>query len=124
MDARPEGTAARLRQLGGDLLELLRVRLELLSVEAREDLAQLSALVVQGAFAIVLVSFGLIFLAMFVTVWLWDTQRLLALGVFTLLFLGGGLTLGILAVRRVQRGLRLFRSSIDELRRDGEQLRS
>lgn len=124
MDARPEGTAARVRQLGADLLEVLRVRLELLSVEAREDIAQLSALVVQGAFAIVLISFGLIFLAIFMTVWLWDTQRLLALGVFTLLFLGGGLTLGILAVRRVHRGLRLFRASIDELRRDAEQLRS
>ncbi|TAN13576.1 MAG: hypothetical protein EPN34_01640 [Burkholderiaceae bacterium] len=123
MDSGAEGTAARVRQLGADLLELVRVRLELLSVEAREDIAQLSALAVQGAFAIVLISFGLIFLALFITVWLWDTQRLLALGAFTLVFLGGGLVLGLLAMRRVRRGLRLFRTSIDELRRDSERLR-
>ncbi len=124
MNPRPEGAATRVRGLFADLLELAQVRLELFTVEAREDLGQLIAMAVQGALAVVLVSFGLIFLSVFVTVLLWDSQRLLALGVFTALFLAGGLVLGLLAWQRVQRGLRLFRGSLNELRRDQERLRT
>jgi uncharacterized membrane protein YqjE len=119
-----ESSAARVRGVLADLLELAQVRLELLAIEAREDIARLATLLVQGVLALVLLSFGLIFLALLCTVLLWDTQRLLALAVFTTLFLGGGTVLAILAWRGLQSGLRLFRSSVDELRRDQERLRS
>ncbi len=124
MDSGAEGTAARVRALLADLLELVAVRLELFGVEAREDLGRVITVAVQSALAAVLLSFGLIFLALFVTVLLWDTHRLLALGVCTALFLGGGLVLGLLAWRRMRSGLSLFRASLEELRRDREQLRS
>ncbi len=124
MSAGAESTAARLRALLGDAAELLQVRLELLSLEAREDIGQLLTLGVQAALAVVLLAFGLIFLALFLTVVLWDTQRLLALGIFTTGFLGGGVVLALLAWQRLRRGLRLFRSSIEELRADRERLRS
>lgn len=123
MEPGAEGTAARVRALLADLLELVAVRLELFGVEAREDLERVIAIAVQSALAVVLLSFGLIFLALFVTVLLWETHRLLALGVCTALFLGGGLVLGALAWRRVRGGLQLFRASLQELRRDREQLR-
>lgn len=112
-----------MRGVLADLLELAQVRLELLAIEAREDIARLATLMVQGVLALVLLSFGLIFLALLCTVLLWDTQRLLALAVFTTLFLGGGAVLAILAWRGLQRGLRLFRSSIAELRHDQERMR-
>ena len=124
MSAGAESTAARLRALLGDAAELLQVRLELLSLEAREDIGQLLTLGVQAALAVVLLALGLIFLALFLTVVLWDTQRLLALGIFTTGFLGGGVVLALLAWQRLRRGLRLFRSSIEELRADRERLRS
>lgn len=118
-----ESTATRLRQLLADAAELVQVRLELLSLEAREDIAQLLTLGVQAALAVVLLSFGLIFLALFLTVMLWDSQRLLALGIFSTAFLGGGAVLALLAWQRLRRGLRLFRASIQELRADRERLR-
>lgn len=124
MKAAAEGSAARLRGLLADLLELGQVRLELVAIEAREDIDRLTTLALQGVLAAVLLGFGLVFLAVFCTVLLWDTQRLLALAVFTTLFLGGGLVLALLAWRGLQRGMRLFRSSVDELRRDQERLRS
>ncbi len=124
MTAGADSTATRLRQLLADAIELIQVRLELLGLEAREDLGQLLTLGVQAALAVVLLSFGLIFLALFLTVMLWDSQRLLALGIFTTVFLGGGAVLGLLAWQRLRRGLRLFRSSIQELRADRERLRS
>ena len=124
MSAGTEGTLARVRQLLADGVELVQVRLELLSLEAREDIGQLLTLGVQAALAVVLLSFGLIFLALFLTVLLWDSQRLLALGIFTTAFLGGGVVLALLAWQRLRRGLRLFRSSIQELQADRERLRS
>ena len=95
----------------------------MLSLEAREDIGQLLTLGVQAALAVVLLSFGLIFLALFLTVMLWDSQRLLALGIFSTAFLGGGAVLALLAWQRLRRGLRLFRASIQELRADRERLR-
>ena len=124
MSAGTEGTLARVRQLLADAVELVQVRLELLSLEAREDIGQLLALGLQAALAVVLLSFGPIFLALFLTVLLWDSQRLLALGIFTTAFLGGGVVLALLAWQRLRRGLRLFRSSIQELQADRERLRS
>lgn len=124
MSAGTEGTLARVRQLLADAVELVQVRLELLSLEAREDIGQLLTLGLQAALAVVLLSFGLIFLALFFTVLLWDSQRLLALGIFTTAFLGGGAVLALLAWQRLRRGLRLFRSSIQELQADRERLRS
>ena len=104
MTAGADSTATRLRQLLADAIELIQVRLELLGLEAREDLGQLLTLGVQAALAVVLLSFGLIFLALFLTVMLWDSQRLLALGIFTTVFLGGGAVLGLLAWQRLRRG--------------------
>ena len=124
MSAGTEGTLARVRQLLADAVELVQVRLELLSLEAREDIGQLLALGLQAALAVVLLSFGLIFLALFLTVLLWDSQRLLALGIFTTTFLGGGGVLGLLGWLRLGRGLRMFRPSVQELQADRERLRS
>ena len=117
------GTAARLRALLADVVELVQVRLELFTVEARQELARLAHVAALGALAVVLLSFGLIFLALFLTVLLWDSQRLLALGIFSTAFLGGGAVLALLAWQRLRRGLRLFRASIQELRADRERLR-
>ena len=118
------GTAARLRALLADVVELVQVRLELFTVEAREELARLARMAVLGALAVVLLSFGLIFLALFLTVLLWDSQRLLALGVFTTLFLGGGAVLALLAWQKARQGFRMFGATRDELRRDQERLRA
>jgi uncharacterized membrane protein YqjE len=79
---------------------------------------------VMGALAVVFVSFGLIFLAVFLTVLMWDSQRLLALGIFTTLFLGGGAVLALLVWQKARKGLRLFGTTREELRRDQERLRA
>ncbi len=117
-------TAARVRGLFADVIELAQVRLELFTVEARQGMAGLASMAVMGALAVVFVSFGLIFLAIFLTVLLWDTQRLLALGVFTTLFLGGGSVLALLVWQKARQGIRLFGTTRDELRRDQERLRA
>ena len=49
---------------------------------------------------------------------------LLALGVFTTLFLGGGAVLALLAWQKARQGFRMFGATRDELRRDQERLRA
>ena len=117
-------SAARVRGLLADVVELAQVRLELFTVEAREELGRLASMAVMGALALVFVSFGLIFLAIFLTVLLWDSQRLLALGIFTSLFLGGGLLLALLVRNKAKLGFRMFGTLREELQRDQDRLRA
>jgi uncharacterized membrane protein YqjE len=106
------------------VLTLLQVRLELLSVEAQEEVVRVVGLLLWGLVAALLLAMGLGFLAIFITVALWDTQRLLALAVFTPLFLTLGGIATWMAWQRARRGSTLFASSLAELRQDREQLRS
>jgi uncharacterized membrane protein YqjE len=114
--------SASVRGLAATLIELAQVRLELLSVEAQEEVLRVAGLLAYGAIALVCLALGLGFLAILITVALWDTHRLLALAVFAVLFLLAGLLAAWRARERVQRGSRLFSASIDELRQDREAL--
>lgn len=119
----PQRFSSSLKGLAGTVLELLQVRLELLSVEAQEESLRIAALLVYSAFAVSLLSMGLGFLAMLITVALWDSHRLLPLVVFAVLFLALGGLAAYQARQRVLSGSRLFSASLDELRRDREDLR-
>lgn len=117
------GLAARLRATACDVLELAQIRLELFTLEAREacaHLLRLAAFIVGGAVA---VSSGLIFLAVLILVALKDTeQRLWALGVFTVVFLGAGIALLWLAWMRVKGLVRLFAATRGEFQDDRARL--
>lgn len=117
-------TAARLRRLLANVLELARLRLELLGVEARQDLARLVVIAMQAVVAAILLGFGLVFLALLATLLLWDTHRVLALGVATAVFWLLGLLLVLRIREQLRAGLRLFSSTIDELRRDEQEFRT
>lgn len=101
---------------------LLRNRLELLGVELAEEKVRLLSLLAYGAAAFVCIAAGLIFLAIFLTVLLWESHRLLALGVFSALFLGAGITSLTLAMSLARAGSKLFSASLMELRKDSESL--
>jgi uncharacterized membrane protein YqjE len=112
------GLASSLRSLVSNGLGLLQTRLELLVIEAQEERVRLLSLLTYGALAFVLLSFGLMFLALLLTVLLWDSHRLLALGVFTAIFLTGGFIALIAMLRQARTPSRLFAASIAELAQD------
>lgn len=122
MEPSAQRLSASLRGLVATLVELAQVRLELFSVEAQEEVLRVAGLVVYGVIALVSLALGLCFLAILITVALWDEHRLVALSVFTGLFLLVGLVAVGQARARVLRGSRLFSASIDELRQDREAL--
>ena len=114
---------ARVRGWVANILELAEVRLELLTIEARIGLQRLILVCVYGVLGAVLAAFGIIFLALLITVAMWATHPLLALGVFTTLFLGGGLVLMILARGKLRGLVEMFSVTREELRRDQHRLR-
>jgi len=111
------------RRLGASLLALGRIRLELLAIEVHEEKERIAALLLWSVLTALMIGFGAIFAANFVTVALWDTHRLTALGVSALLFIGVGVVGALRVGRLAGGGSTLFQSSIAELRDDSAALR-
>lgn len=112
------GLFASLRGLLTTSVALLRTRFELLATELEEEKLRLLSLLAYGVAALFFVGCGLVMLAIFFIVLFWDTNRLLAIGSFTAIFLG----CGIAAVFQVQRLMRrksgMFAASLAELAHD------
>lgn len=117
-DAPSGGVLDTLRSLLVTGIALARVRLELLSTEVQEERARLLAILAYGGVAILLLTAGAVFLATFLTVLLWDSYRLLVLGIFAAAFLVAGAGATMMARRVAGAPSRLFEASLEELARD------
>jgi uncharacterized membrane protein YqjE len=115
---------ASTKGLLGTGVTLIHNRLELLGVELAEERVRLVSLLAYGGAAFLCLSAGLVFLAIFLTVLLWDSNRLLALGVFSALFIGAGIASLMLAMSLARGGSKLFSASLAELRKDRDALAS
>jgi len=112
------GLFASLRGFAATSVAVVRTRLELLKVEAREEVGRVTGLIFWGMAAVLLGVCGLAFLAIFITVLLWDTQRLLALGIFAALFVTAAAFATFVTLRLARQGSQLFAASLAELRHD------
>lgn len=121
---RQEGLFGALRGSLATLLALAQVRVELLATELQEEKTRVGMILMFGAGAVFCLSFGLFFLAILITVLLWDSNRLLALGVFAAMFLTAGGIFAAIALRQARAGSKLFAASIGELQRDRAALRT
>lgn len=134
MSATPpaSGLYAALRTMLADALSMLRLRAELIVVELEEEKQRLLRLLLFAASAFFFLSFGLVMLALFLTVLFWDSHRLLVIGICTGLFLSCGV-LALLLLRRHmaqsqqsrqgRRGTSLLAASLQELEQDLAALR-
>lgn len=120
--APPAGLAASARALAATLLALAGNRLALLGVEVAEERARLVGMLLYGMAAVLALGAGLIFLAVLVTVLLWDSNRSLALGIFAALFMGAGAVCALVARQLAQRPSSLFVASLAELDKDRQTL--
>ncbi|MBX3607331.1 MAG: phage holin family protein [Piscinibacter sp.] len=113
-----------LRRLGASLLALGRIRIELFALELQEEKERLAALLFWAVLTALLAGFGLVFVALCLTVAFWDDHRVAALASFAALFLAG-FGVGLLRLRRLvsQEGAP-FGASLEELRADEAGLRS
>lgn len=119
----PGSLGSRLRSSIAGALGILQTRLELLATEFQEEKLRLGSLLGYAAAAFFFLGFGAVMLALFLTVLLWDSHRLLALGIFTALFLAIGILAALAAARIGRQGSRLFAASIAELAQDREMIK-
>jgi uncharacterized membrane protein YqjE len=116
------GLFASAKGLLGTGVTLIHNRLELLGVELAEERVRVTSMLAYGGAAFLCIAAGLVFLAIFLTVLLWESNRLLALGIFSALFLGAGIASLMLAMRLGRPGSKLFSASLAELRKDRDAL--
>lgn len=118
VSSRP-GLVASLRRLLAHGVELAQTRLELILLELEEEKNRLLKLVALGAAALLLLGAGLVFLAIFITVLLWEEHRLLVLGLCSAFFIGGGLlALTGAWAQAKQRPRHPHQASLEELKQD------
>jgi uncharacterized membrane protein YqjE len=117
-----QGLFASTRGLLGTGVTLLHNRLQLLGVELAEERVRLVSMLAYGGAAFLCIAAGLVFLAMFLTVLMWESNRLLALGVFSAVFLGAGIASVALTMSLARGGSKLFSASLAELRKDRDAL--
>jgi uncharacterized membrane protein YqjE len=112
------GLFASLRQLLRTSLELAEVRLELLVADLELEKLRFVEAALRALLGLMLIGLGLVLLVGFVLLLLWDSHRLAAMAVLTLLCLLGGFGLLRAAKRRLQQGEGLLAATRAELHRD------
>lgn len=116
--------AGSLRTRLDTLLGTVQTRLGLLTVELQEEKLRLARLLFMTVLTALFLGFAAVFAAIWVTVALWDSHRLLALGLSTGLFLILGVAAATVAARTVAAGSQLFAASLAELGKDRDALKS
>lgn len=111
-----------LGRLGASLLALGRIRLELFALDLQEEKERLAALLFWSVLSALLGGLALVFVALTVTVALWDSHRLAALAACSVVFLAG-LSYGLWRLRRLGNAPSPFAASVAELRADEHGLR-
>jgi len=117
-----ENLLSSIKNLVSTGTSIAQTRLELISVDvqiARTKLISLLAMIVSALFFLF---FGLVMLALFIVIYSWESDRMLALGLLTSAFLLIGLILTLLVMQSMRTMPRLFEASIAELAKDREAL--
>jgi uncharacterized membrane protein YqjE len=129
-EAQNPGTSRRgglfdsLKVLAATLLAIAHTRLELLSTELEEERVRLSSMLVWTLAALFCAGLGVVLATLFVVLALWDTHRLLALGIPAILFLLGAALAWLVVRGKARAKPRLFAASLTELSRDRKELTS
>ncbi|MDB5866144.1 MAG: hypothetical protein JWO70_3950 [Betaproteobacteria bacterium] len=121
--ARP-GLLDSLRRLASTAVAILHSRVELLAKEFERERIRVMRLLLVGLLALFFFALGAITLTIFVIVLFWDSQRLVAIGFLTLVYLGIAAGLALFAKSEAGRMARPFSATVAELKKDRERFGS
>ena len=113
-----------LKVLAATHLAIAHTRLELLSTELEEQWVWLSSMLVWALVGLFCAAFGIVLATLFVVFALWNTHRLLALGIPAILFLLGAAVAWLVVRGKARAKPRLFAASLMELSKDRKELTS
>ena len=117
-----ENLISSMKGLAATGVSIAQTRLELLSVDVQIARSKFISLLVMIVCALFFLFFGLVMLALFIVIYSWETDRMMALGLLTGAFLSVGLILALLIVQSLRTMPKLFEASITELAKDREAL--
>jgi uncharacterized membrane protein YqjE len=120
--ARAGGLLSSIKKLVATLVAILQTRLELFANEVHAEGQRLAQMLLLGAAAVFFLACGVLLLTFLVIAMFWDTNRLLAIGGFAVLYLAIGAGLAVAARGRAAAGSRLFEASLGELKKDRDRL--
>jgi len=110
--------------LAATLLAIAHTRLELFSTEIEEQRAWVSSMLVWTLVALFCAGVGVVLATLSVVIALWDTHRLLALGIAAILYLLGAALAWLAVLGKARAKPRLFAASLGELSKDRKELTS
>lgn len=118
------------RRIVGSLSGLLatiiaigRTRLELLTVEVREEVQRTAELLAWGFVGLLAAGAGILYVALAIIFSFWDTHRILATVLVAVGFFALAAIAGILARARLRDQSQFLQATLAELARDEEELR-
>jgi uncharacterized membrane protein YqjE len=117
-----ENLLSSLKNIVATSASIAQTRLELLSVDVQIARSKFISLMVMMVCALFFLFFGLVMLSLLIVIYSWETNRMLALGLLTVGFIGIGLILAFLTMRSLQTMPKLFEASIAEFAKDREEL--
>jgi len=117
-----ENLLSSIKNLVSTGTSIAQTRLELISVDVQIARTQLISLLAMIVSALFFLFFGLVMLALFIVIYSWESDRMMALGLLTSAFLLIGLILTLLVMQSMRTMPRLFEASIAELAKDRESL--
>jgi len=129
-EAQNPGTSRRgglfdsLKVLTTSLIAIAHTRLELLSTELEEQWVWLRSMLVWALVGLFCAGLGVVLATLFVVLALWDTHRLLALGIPAILFLLGAALAWLVVRGKARAKPRLFAATLTELSKDRKELTS
>jgi len=110
--------------LFGDLLSAAQHRLELVTTEIQEEIHRTAEVLLWAVIGIASAGMGLLLAALAVIFAFWDTHRVLASVLVTLVFFVIAIVAGLVVASKLRAKPRLMASTLSELARDSERLRA
>ena len=119
---RPPGLAGSISRLARTALALLRTRLEILATEIEEERIRFAGLALVVAAIAFCLQMAVLLGVILMVVLLWESHRLLTLGILSGAFLVAGVALFLWLRHRLRTRPRMFASTLGELVKDDERL--
>ena len=121
---RASGLLGSVKNLAATLVAIAQTRLQLFANEIHEEGLRLRQLWLLAVIAVFFLAFGVMLLTLLVIILFWDSNRLLAIGGFAMLYLIIAIALVVEVRKRDATRSRLFEASLSELKKDHERLSS
>lgn len=116
------GLVDSLTATAATVVAIVHTRLDLLSTDLEEEREHFVSLTLFALGAFFCLGVGVVLLASLLVFAVWDSYRLLALGLLAVTFLGAGGGAIAVALKKIKAKPRLFSASLSELRKDRQWL--